>query len=346
MYKRQAPNRPIILKPINRTTFVEGENITFAASVYDPDTIHVGQVLTISWSSNHTGVFKELSTDYDLEFVKNDLPVGYHRILVSVSDGEFTRSAWLELTINEEYIPPSDDDDDGSFFTQPAGLALILVIILVIVGVMVFVVRNRRENSHEDKISTHDSVAEPVTVELTGHPLLEQSGGLSEGMGAIAVPTQWEGPTAQRRESEWELADSTPPPYIAVNKAYTTVDLEEQAHTKEVREVMKALTQLPQGLPNKLMGWDLSDLARAIVDGEKSTTPDGAEVVKIDQWWFTSNHVQIGTFLQEWSTDASTTSDLNDVERERKLKQLEDLLLEGDISEETYERLRAKYEGP
>jgi hypothetical protein len=53
----------------------------------------------------------------------------------------------------------------------------------------------------------------------------------------------------------------------------------------------------------------------------------------------------VGSFLQEWKDEETSRPPLTEEGRAKRLEQLEERLLEGKISEETYERLRRKYEG-
>jgi hypothetical protein len=113
---------------------------------------------------------------------------------------------------------------------------------------------------------------------------------------------------------------------------------------------MRALTQLPQGLPTTLWGWDMAELARAIVDGERRTAPDGTSLVELKGRWYNADRTNVGVFVREWKEPeapaapeqaAATTTE----KRERKLEQLEAALLDGKISEQTYRDLKRKYEG-
>jgi hypothetical protein len=100
-------------------------------------------------------------------------------------------------------------------------------------------------------------------------------------------------------------------------------------------------------MPTHLWGKDLAILAKEIVDGPKRTAPDGTELVEVDGRWYTSDHTRIGSFLQEWiDKEEVPPKGPSTDEGESKLDQLESRLLEGKISEETYERLRKKYERP
>ena len=114
----------------------------------------------------------------------------------------------------------------------------------------------------------------------------------------------------------------------------------EQVRAREDREVMKVLTQLPHGLPTSLWGWDMSELARAIVDGERRKATDGTPLVSIKGRWYVADISNLGSFLRDWDEGGAGTPE----ERRKKLKQLEKALLEGKISEKTYNELKKKYE--
>ena len=55
---------------------------------------------------------------------------------------------------------------------------------------------------------------------------------------------------------------------------------------------------MPDGLPNTLWGWDIADLAEAIVDGPKRELPDGGSAVKINGNWYRANVDRPEVFLE------------------------------------------------
>jgi hypothetical protein len=122
------------------------------------------------------------------------------------------------------------------------------------------------------------------------------------------------------------------------------VDEEDKEHISQIREVMKALTNIPRGLPSSLWNWSISDLAKAVVDGTKRTAPDGTPLVEINNSWYIVDASNAGTYMNEWKDEEPTVKGRTKEEREEMLVKLEDRLVEGKISEETYERLRKKYE--
>ena len=126
------------------------------------------------------------------------------------------------------------------------------------------------------------------------------------------------------------------------------MDADEVALATEQREVMRALTQLPQGLPTSLGGWDMSALAREVISGEKKTLPDGTVVVNINGKWYNANRTNAGRFMREHKepkvSKAPKASPPPELDLEDRLDKLEQALLDGKISEETYKELKVKYE--
>ena len=104
---------------------------------------------------------------------------------------------------------------------------------------------------------------------------------------------------------------------------------------------MKVLTQLPAGLPTSLWGWDMSELSRTIANGERRKSPDGIPLVMIKGRWYIADRSDLGSFLRESDEGDEGTPE----ERRKKLKQREKALLDGKITERTYQELRKKYEG-
>jgi hypothetical protein len=142
--RNRPPEYPEILMPQNGSVFEEGENIEFRVSVTDPD-LPYGDVLTIVWTSNVSGELRRCQLDDGPSFNTTDLNVGVHRIQVIVSDGEFDRASWVEITVKESGSPnggpgPGPDgpggDDGGDGPQDPVDLTLsggILLLIVVIV---------------------------------------------------------------------------------------------------------------------------------------------------------------------------------------------------------------------
>jgi hypothetical protein len=339
------PTAPIITSPLNHTTVEEGTNVTFRVDAYDPD-MSLGQVLTVTWVSNVSGLLMTLTSDGSLAFTTDALPVGDHRIDVTVTDGTHVRTVWLELTIIERYVPPPPPPEEPSFFTRPAGIAaIVIVLVLVVIGVLLGVSWTRRRLAEREA-----EEEERARAEAERHRQAEASGPITMG-GDLArlhhdlgdMVTKLE---AQRAAEASVAATTAPsPPLELVLTVPTVEDEADRERTREMREVMRALTQLPQGLPTSLAGWDMAELARTIVDGEKRTAADGTPLVIVKGRWYCADRSNVGTFAREWKEPAPAPGGpLTDVERARKMEKLETALLEGKITEETYRELKAKYE--
>jgi len=339
------PTAPIITSPLNHTTVEEGTNVTFRIDVYDPD-MSLGQVLTVTWVSNVSGLLMTRTSDGNLSFTTDALPIGDHRIDVTVTDGTHVRTVWLELSVIEKYVPPPPPPEEPSFFTQPAGIAaVVLVIVLVVIGVLLGVSWTRRRLAEREVEEEERARAEAERqrqsesgVEITMGGDLAQ---LSRDLGDMVTKLE-----AQRAAEASVAATTAPsPPLEPVLTMPTVEDEADRERTREMREVMRALTQLPQGLPTSLAGWDMAELARTIVDGEKRTAADGTPLVLIKGRWYCADRSNVGTFAREWKEPAPAPGGpLTDVERARKMERLETALLEGKITEETYRELKAKYE--
>jgi hypothetical protein len=332
------PTLPIIHKPNNHTVVEERTNVTFAVEVNDPD-LWLGQSLTIQWISNISGVIKALTSDDTLEFITDALPVGEHRITIKVSDGEYEREVWMELTVLEKYVPPPEKEEP--FFTEPTGIASILLILLVVIVLVAWMATKGRKDEREE-IETDITMSEQVTVEID-EPVQDLAG-LSEELDRLATGLE------AQRDAEQAIS---PPELEPVQETITIPEqvaplsdeeIAARAHAGEVRDVMNALTQLPRGLPTALWDKDMAKLAKEIVDGPKRTTSDGTLLVEIEGNWFTADHTKIGSFLREWKEESVAAVSISDEERGKMLTQLEQRLAEGKLSEETYERLRKKYE--
>ena len=72
-------------------------------------------------------------------------------------------------------------------------------------------------------------------------------------------------------------------------------------------------------------------------------------MVRVDGTWYHADHTRTGSFLTEWKEPKAAEPEAKELAdedyRAQKLEQLEERLLDGAISEETYNRLRKKYGG-
>ena len=343
-----GPTLPVIMKPANHTIVERGTNVTFAVSVTDPDEMY-GQVLMVTWTSDISGIIGARTTEEGLEFSRSDLVAGVHRITVQVSDGEYVEESWFVLEVIEPYVSPHTGGDP-SFLQTTSGIGLILLVVLALIIIALLLVIRSRSDEERPKVRTYIE-----------HPEATAEGEARKDLAALgaeigAMADQLEATRAA--EGLPMYGPEPPPPSPAALDledvaAPTAEDYAERQHAIQVREVMKVLTQLPRGMPTTLWGKDMSLLAREIVDGPKRTAPDGTELVQIDSRWYNSDHTNVGTFLSEWKEEKKEKKkektpprpSADDKALRDKLDKLEERLLDGDISEETYERLRKKFEG-
>lgn len=131
------PTNVLLTEPNVGKVVKEGMNVTFDVSFDDPDLVH-GQVLTITWSSNVSGVLGTFTSEDFAPFTRNDLSPGKHLITVTVSDGEFEKSASGELTIERAQGPgsePNGNDGEGDEGLRILWISIVIVLVVVIIGV-------------------------------------------------------------------------------------------------------------------------------------------------------------------------------------------------------------------
>jgi len=88
-------------------------------------------------------------------------------------------------------------------------------------------------------------------------------------------------------------------------------------------------------------------LAAALATGEKKTVPDGREVTLIGGRWYFSDVKDASSFLTEHGAKPKAEAKKATVptmDRATIMTKLEERLAMGEISEETYDKLRKKYE--
>ena len=136
------PGVPQILSPSNHSSWAQGHPLELRAAVSDPD-LPAGQVLWVIWSSNASGILDNSTWNGTPTARFANLPIGTHRLTVTVWDGEFARSAWVEVTI----APPPAPPEEGPGWPRVAtgmGLAIIALVVVVSALVTAYEVRRRR----------------------------------------------------------------------------------------------------------------------------------------------------------------------------------------------------------
>jgi hypothetical protein len=127
------PFTPYILEPLNYSDLKFGEPITFNASVFDPDMV-AGQVLSVIWTSNVTGEFKSLTSLDTSWFDIDTLPAGVHRIEVTVDDGEFAKSTWIQIHISTPQDQDPEPNDWGPSTWGPSPYLLIFILVSILLA--------------------------------------------------------------------------------------------------------------------------------------------------------------------------------------------------------------------
>jgi hypothetical protein len=95
---REPPDPPEIFGPKNHSKYKEGKAITFTVKVSDPDIEH-GEVLNVEWTSNRSGIIGSVATKDMAHLTTDRLPVGSHRIFITVDDGTYAQHAWLDIEV-------------------------------------------------------------------------------------------------------------------------------------------------------------------------------------------------------------------------------------------------------
>ena len=115
------------------------------------------------------------------------------------------------------------------------------------------------------------------------------------------------------------------------------------------RKYQTAIGRPPYGIPaQELKDNDWTWLAAALATGQKKDTPDGREVTLIEGRWYFSDVKDASSFLKEHGAkpkvEAKKPVVAPTMDKATILAKLEERLVMGEISEETYNQLRKKYE--
>jgi len=77
---------------------------------------------------------------------------------------------------------------------------------------------------------------------------------------------------------------------------------ERQADDLAAREgqILRALSSLPRGLPSSLWGMDIEVLAATVALAERSASPEGETIVRINTRWYYGDEKNLGLFMQQY----------------------------------------------
>ena len=156
--------------------------------------------------------------------------------------------------------------------------------------------------------------------------------------------------SVQPEETE-SLSTGTEDPFKGVESKEAqlpSADAETLRFESLKRKYRTAIGRLPYGIPvAELKGRDWNELAGALATGEKKEAPDGRELTLIGGRWYYSDVKDASSFLMEHGAKPKAEvkkSTVPTVDKATILAKLEERLAMGEISEETYNKLREKYE--
>ena len=125
------PPRLVSFSPENETRYKEGENVSFHATVQDPDPLDENTVEWISDLDGHLGWGPDLTI--------GNLSVGTHMVTIRYSD-DHGNTRETVLTIHIDPVP--DEPDDGVTIMDDWNLILLIVVITVVL-IAVLILRPR-----------------------------------------------------------------------------------------------------------------------------------------------------------------------------------------------------------
>ncbi|MCK4969725.1 MAG: hypothetical protein KAS77_04340, partial [Thermoplasmata archaeon] len=118
-----------VYAPRNQSVHKELDSIPFMVRVNDPDIIW-GDILWVTWSSNVSGQLMSTSTTDIATFYMNNLPVGSHRITINVTDMEYVKSTYIDITVVERATVPGPEP------VVHEGIPPYIIVLLVIMPIL------------------------------------------------------------------------------------------------------------------------------------------------------------------------------------------------------------------
>jgi uncharacterized membrane protein len=321
------PGVPSITSPKAGAKYKVDQNFTLVGLCTDPDMVF-GQVLNFSWRAN--GTLLGYGTSRTVSFASP----GTYNITLTVTDGEFTKTASMEVIIEAKEIPtpPPPPDIDEEQAAPPYALIVGAIVAICIVLIVVFMLVSRRrateleaKDEAEEKRDAFKQMA--VEVAATADQMEQELGeakkkrkaewvedtGTEEVATGPAKPVEevpvFEGPgigdrllSIKPRETEAASHD-TMQLFKGTGAAGAAVSAEEQERRRVEnlkRKYQTAIGRLPYGIPtDALKGKDWNELATALATGQKRTLADGREVTAIGGRWYYSDPGDSSTFLKE-----------------------------------------------
>jgi uncharacterized membrane protein len=300
---------------------------------------------------------------------------GNYTITLTVSDGEFQRSASVNFTVTKDHVEPPpiippEKEEKGTPYALIVGVVVALCVVMLVAFMLVsrrraaeLEAKDEQEEKREDfkrmaaevKATADQMEREVAVAKAAAPPPVETTKIVTETRGpdgrvvssagvpeqTLAVqPKETEAPSAevQKLFKEMEAKEAQLP----------SADAEALRIENLKRKYQTAIGRLPYGIPAaELKGRDWNELAAALATGEKKEAPDGRELTHIGDRWYYSDVKDASSFLTEHGAKPKAEvkkAPASTVDKATILAKLEERLAMGEISEETYKKLREKYE--
>jgi hypothetical protein len=191
--------------------------------------------------------------------------------------------------------------------------------------------------------ATAPKPAEPTKVVIETHGPDGQVVVTSTGAPEQTLAVQPKETEAASKETEQLFKD--------MSNAEPALSAEEQERMRVdnlKRKYANAIGRLPYGIPSEeLKNKDWNELASLLATGQRKTLPDGREVTAVGGRWYYSDVGDSSTFLKEHGEKPTAEVKkpvVPTMDKATIMAKLGDRLAKGEISQETYNKLKEKYE--
>jgi uncharacterized membrane protein len=364
------PADPQITSPRAGVKYKVDTNLTLVGLCTDPDTVY-GQVLNYTWSVNGTPRW------YGPSVTVSFGEPGNYTITLTVSDGEFQRSASVGIEVTKDTVgPPPVIPPEREHKETPYALIVGVIVAVCVIMLVAFLLVSRRRAAEleaadetEEKREDYKRMAAEVkaTADQMEREVAVAKAAAPPPVETMKIVTETRGPDGKVVISSTGVPEQTlavqpketEAPSADVQKLFKEMETKEPQVSAEEAEAMRveslkrkyqnAIGRLPYGIPAaELKGKEWTWLAAAMATGQKKDTPDGREVTLIEGRWYFSDVKDASSFLTEHGArpkvEPKKAAAAPAMDKATILAKLEERLAMGEISEETYQNLRRKYE--
>jgi uncharacterized membrane protein len=364
------PADPQITSPRAGARYKVDTNLTLVGLCTDPDTAY-GQVLNYTWSVNGTPRW------YGPSVTVSFGEPGNYTITLTVSDGEFQRSASVGIEVTKDtVVPPPVIPPEKEGKGMPYALIVGAIVAVCVVMLVAFMLVSRRraaeleaKDETEEKREAFKHMADEVkaTADEMEEELAVAKVEAPKPSEVTRIVTETRGPDGKVVVSSTGVPEQTlavqpretEAPSADVQKLFKDMETKEpQVPSADAdalrienlkRKYQTAIGRLPYGIPAaELKDKEWTWLAAALATGQKKTVPDGREVTLIEGRWYFSDVKDASSFLTEHGAkpkaEPKKAAAAPTMDKATILAKLEERLAMGEISEETYKQLRRKYE--